>query len=71
MTAILPGLSERLKLLRKQKGVTQVEMSKLLNCTDRHYQKVEYGQINISATMLMDLADYFNVTTDYLLGRDQ
>ena len=38
--------------------------------TERHYQKIEYGHINISATMLITLADYFHVTTDYLLGRE-
>lgn len=67
---ILPSLAERLKPLRKAKGKTQKEMSELLQVTERHYQKIEYGHINISATMLIALADYFQVTTDYLLGRD-
>ena len=35
---------------------------------DRHYQKIEYGQVNVPAT-LCALADYFGVSTDYLLGR--
>lgn len=69
MEVILVGLAQRLKPLRKSKGMTQVEMAKLLDCTDRHYQKIEYGHINVSATMLMTLADYFGVSTDYLLGR--
>lgn len=70
MNIILPGLAQRLKPLRIKSGKTQVEMAKLLGCTDRHYQKIEYGHINVSSTMLMTLADYFHVTTDYLLGRD-
>ena len=41
-----------------------------LNCTEGHYQKIEYGKINLSALQLMELADFFGVTTDYLLGRD-
>ena len=56
---ILPSVAERLKPL-----------GKLLNCTDRHYQKIEYGQVNLPATTLIFLADFFHVTTDYLLGRD-
>ena len=69
MEVILAGFAQRLKPLRKSKGRTQVEMAKLLDCTDRHYQKIEYGHINVPATTLMTLADYFGVSTDYLLGR--
>ena len=69
MEQILPGLTERLKPLRKAKKMTQVEMAEFLGITDRHYQKIEYGQINVPATTLIALADYFHVTTDYLLGR--
>lgn len=70
MEVILPSVAERLKPLRKSRGLTQMEMGKLLNCTDRHYQKIEYGQVNLPATTLTFLADFFHVTTDYLLGRD-
>ena len=65
LEVILPSVAERLKPLRKSRGLTQMEMGKLLNCTDRHYQKV-----NLPATTLIFLADFFHVTTDYLLGRD-
>ena len=40
-----------------------------MGCTVSNYQKIEYGQINIPISSLMTLADYFGVTTDYLLGR--
>ena len=93
MEKIMEPFGKRLKELRKREHKTQVEMAKLLECTDRHYQrkekkktqkdmaallgiterhyqKIEYGHINISATMLITLADYFHVTTDYLLGRE-
>ena len=71
MEVILESLAERLKPLRKKKGATQKQMADLLECTERHYQKIEYGQINVSATTLIALADFFQVSTDYLLGRDQ
>lgn len=60
--------SLRIKELRKEKGKKQAEMAGILNCTLNHYQKIEYGQINVPAITLMALADYFDVTTDYLLG---
>lgn len=66
---ILPGVRERLQPLRKAKKATQKQMAELLDCTERHYQKIEYGQINVPATTVIFLADYFGVTADYLLGR--
>lgn len=69
MDTILHGVSNRLKPLRVEKGMKQKEMAQLLGVTERHYQKIEYGKVNIPATTLMTLADYFGVTTDYLLGR--
>ena len=71
MKTILPGLRERLKPLRKEKKVTQKEMAVLLNCTEQHYQRIEYGAVNLPTTTLIFLADFFGVTTDYLLGRDE
>lgn len=63
--------SARLRALRKEKKATQEDLARLLSVTTNHYQKIEYGQINISVTALNALADYFGVTTDYLLGRSE
>lgn len=71
MEVILPSIAQRLKPLRKGKGLTQAKMAELLGCTSRHYQKIEYGTINLPTTTLIFLADYFGVTTDYLLGREK
>ena len=60
----------RLKVLRKAKKLKQSDMALLLDCTDRHYQRMEYGYVNVPSLTLLKLADYFGVTTDYLLGRD-
>lgn len=65
----MPKLAQRLRDLRCEKGITQVEMAELLGCGSRHYQKIERGEINIPALTLEFLADYFEVSTDYLLGR--
>jgi len=37
--------------------------------TSRHYQDIEYGKINIPTLTLIALADYFDVSLDYLVGR--
>ena len=60
---------QRLKQLRKEKKLKQREMGDMLGMTLRNYQRFEYGGINVPATKLCTLADYFGVTTDYLLGR--
>lgn len=67
---ILPGVKERLKPLRKAKKLKQREMAELLDCTVQHYQRIEYGKVNLPATTVIFLADYFGVTADYLLGRE-
>jgi len=63
--------SLRLKALRKEKHAKQKEMAELLGITTSQYQKIEYGEINLPCISLMILADYFGVTTDYLLGRSE
>ena len=65
----MPKFSERLKELRKEKKITQVEMANILECAENHYQRIEYGQINIPSLTLEFLADYFEVSMDYLMGR--
>ena len=69
MNVILPDFSARLKALRKEKRLTQRQMAELLACAERHYQKIEYGEVNLPTLDLMLLADYFEVSADYLLGR--
>lgn len=61
--------SLRIKELRNEKKLKQTDLAGIIGCTPNHYQKIEYGRINVPATTLMILADYFNVSVDYLLGR--
>lgn len=68
MEVILPIFSERLKMLRKEHRITQKSMAILLDKTERHYQAIEAGAVNVSATMLIFLSQYFHVSVDYLLG---
>jgi transcriptional regulator with XRE-family HTH domain len=68
---LLIGFGNRLKKLRKEKGLTQQNMADMMGITMRNYQRYEYGDINVPATTLNFFADYFGVTADYLLGREQ
>ena len=65
----MPELSGRLKQLRQEKGMTQKDMAQLLEKTERHYQDIEAGKINVPTLTLVKLADYFSVSLDYLVGR--
>ena len=69
MEELLLKFGQRLKALRKSKGLTQREMAEMMGFTQRHYLRYEYGQINVPATALAFFADFFGVSTDYLLGR--
>ena len=65
----LQVLGGRLRELRKEKKLKQRELAALLGITEVHYRRVEAGKINIPTLTLCALADYYGVTTDYLLGR--
>lgn len=64
----LEAFAKRLRSLRKEKGMTQRQMGDLLDVTERNYQRMEYGKTNVTATTLLFLCDYFQVSADYLLG---
>ncbi|MBQ6066899.1 MAG: helix-turn-helix transcriptional regulator [Clostridia bacterium] len=59
----------RLLELRKQKGWTQAEVAEKLKITPQAYSLYETSKNNINNEMLCMLADIFEVSTDYLLGR--
>ena len=59
---------ERLRALRDERHLRQADMAEVLQITLVHYQRMEYGKVNVPSLTLCFLADYFSVTTDYLLG---
>lgn len=61
--------AERLQKARQRKKMMQKEVAKYLNMTERSYQHYEGGTRRPSYEILVTLADLFDVTTDYLLGR--
>ena len=62
-------LSENIKTLRMSKGVSQVSLARTLGVTKQCVSNWENDNIQPSIDMLMKLADYFNISTDELLGR--
>jgi transcriptional regulator with XRE-family HTH domain len=62
---------KRLKELRESNKLKQSDMANFLEITSRHYQDMEYGKINVPALTLIALADYFDVSLDYLVGRER
>ena len=62
-------LGQRLKALRKQKRMGQKEVAGWMGLALRTYQFYESGEHDPSLLNLVRLADYFQVSTDYLLGR--
>lgn len=61
------SLSRKLKQLRKERGITQVDLAKMIGVERSSVGKYETGTMP-SAEVLTSIAEYFNVTTDYLLG---
>ncbi|EAC5366677.1 XRE family transcriptional regulator, partial [Listeria monocytogenes] len=49
--------------------ITQQQMAKLLNVSQNTYSQYETGKIEWTATTLIKIADYFDVSVDYLLDR--
>lgn len=63
------ALSDRLKQLRLQKNITQEQLAKHLGIPRSTYSNYEYGNREPDANTLNKIADYFDVSVDYLLGR--
>ena len=59
---------ERLRSLRKAKGVSQQVIADLLEIKPPRVSEMENGKTTTSFARLVLLADYFDVSTDYLLG---
>lgn len=57
-----------IKDLRNERRMSQTEMSVILDCSQRVYSDYERGILDIPSRILIKLADYHNVSADYILG---
>ncbi len=62
-------LYSRIRNLREDKDLTQTQMGEILSCSQRVYSNYERGDIDIPTVTLIKIADFHNVSVDYLLGR--
>ncbi len=63
-------LKDKLKELRTNRKLTKKEVAEATGLTERQYIAYEYGERDVSTDTLIALADFYGVTTDYLLGRE-
>jgi transcriptional regulator with XRE-family HTH domain len=63
--------SERLKELRKARGVTQKAAAQFLGITEQAYQKYEYAMREPDHETTINLAEFYQISIDYLMGRTE
>ena len=59
------------KQLRKERGLTQVELAKMVNVQQTTVSKWKVGRATPAYPVLLKLAEIYNVSVDYLLGREE
>lgn len=57
----------RIRDLREDHDLTQKQLAKILNCSQQVYSNYELGQRDIPTDILIKLAKFYHVTTDYIL----
>ena len=62
-------LYKRIIDLREDRDMTQKEMGEILSCSQRVYSNYERGDLDIPTEILIKLADFHNVSVDYILNR--
>ncbi|MGE4549689.1 MAG: helix-turn-helix domain-containing protein [Intestinibacillus sp.] len=60
---------ERIRALREDRDLKQRDLAAFLQCTQTCYSRYELGTRDLPTQVLLSLAEFYGVTTDYLLGR--
>lgn len=60
---------KRLRDLREDRDLRQRELAEILNVSQTTYSRYENGEFDIPSAALIKLADFYNVSVDYILGR--
>lgn len=68
---IMSLFGKRLRFLRKRSNLTQDQLAKILNVSTSSIGMYERGEREPSFKVLIDIAKYFSVSIDYLLGNNQ
>ena len=59
----------RIRDLREDRDLNQETLAEMLGVRQTTYSKYELGKINVPVEMLINIADFYDVTLDYLVGR--
>ena len=58
----------RIRDLREDRDLSQAQIAKIIGTTQQQYSKIETGRADISGEKLRKLAEYYNISADYILG---
>ncbi|MBQ8904528.1 MAG: helix-turn-helix transcriptional regulator [Oscillospiraceae bacterium] len=61
----------RIRDLREDNDLTQKQIAEYLMCDQSLYSKYERGEREIPLNLIIKLADYYNVSLDYIVGRSE
>ena len=58
----------RIRDLREDRDLSQADIAKVIQTTQQQYSKIETGKADISGEKLIRLAQFYNISADYILG---
>ena len=58
----------RIRDLREDRDLSQAEIARVIQTTQQQYSKIETGKSDISGEKLKLLAEFYNISADYILG---
>ena len=64
-------IKERLKELRKENNLTQKQIAKIINKSETGYASWEQGLAEPGINDLISLSEFYNVSIDYMVGKDE
>lgn len=63
--------NEIIRGLREDRDLRQVDIAKLIGTTQQHYSRCEKGDSEFPTRVIVTLADFYQISTDYMLGRTE
>lgn len=68
MSAVIKMAYDRIRELREDHDLRQIDVAKMLGMSQTGYSKYETGENDVPTTILIALASFYHVSIDYLLG---
>lgn len=65
------GYRERMRALREDRDLKQREVAKVINKSQQGYSHIEEGRAELKIDDLIKLCDFYGVSADYLIGREE